>query len=203
MNFFVATIGRSGSSWLSAILNKSKTHEVHHEEVDPRDPMYIHPFKEFPIERFSKPRYGEVHGFLRYHLSGEYTGIERLIPRRVLMLRNTKDVIRSWMNRDNRSADELSAVIFEVSTQERLLRAWAVSDPEVRLFRFEDLTTELTVLEDLCQWLEVGYVPTQKDLDRVINPNNPVNHWFEWDDASNDLYDKILARQVKRTQYED
>ena len=203
MNFFVATIGRSGSSWLSAILNQSKTHQVVHEEVDDRDPMFVHQFSEFPIERFNKPKYGEVHGFLRYHLSGGFTGVEKLIPRRVLMLRDTKDVIKSWMNRDNRTRDELAAVIFEVTTAERLLIDWARSDTDVRVFEFDQLTQNLSTLKDLCSWLEIDYTPTESDLRNVVNPNPEGSHWFEWDAESDRLYKTILSRQVKRDRYED
>jgi len=201
MNFFIATIGRSGSTWLSALLNQSPTHTVMHEEADTRDPMYIHPHSQFPIKRFAKPNYGEVQGFLRYQLSATCPGPERLIPRRALLRRETKSVIKSWMNRDYRQIDELSAVIFEVVTQQRLLDMWAASDPEVRTFRFENLTTNLEALKELCSWLEIDLVPTDEQMREVKNPNDPAQHLFDWDEKSNELYDRIASRQKKRSGY--
>ena len=198
MNFFIATIGRSGSTWLSHLLEKSPTHTVLHEEADARDPMFIHPQAPFPIKRFAKKNYGEIHGFLRYHLSASQPGAERLIPRRALLRRDVKSVIKSWMNRDNRQMDELSAVMFEVTTQQRLLDAWAKSDDEVRVFQFEELTTNITLLRDMCSWLEIDYLPTEEGMKTVLNPNNPKNHKFDWDEKSEDLFNRIIMRQTKR-----
>jgi len=203
MNFFIATIGRSGSTWLSKVLNRSATHTVLHEEADSRDPGFIHPHSPFPIERFARPKYGEVHGFLRYHLSANMPGAERLVPRRGLLTRNTRDLITSWMNRDKRTIPELSAVIFEVTTQQRLLEAWANSDPEVRRFKLEELTTRLESLEDLCNWLEIGYTPVEGDLETVVNANQPKYHIFDWNDEAEELYQTICARQENRTLGED
>lgn len=195
MNFFIATVGRSGSTWLSHVLNKSESHTVLHEVADGRNPDFIHPHSPFPIERFARPNYGEVHGFLRYNLSAGMPGSERLIPRRGLLRRDTKSLIQSWMNRDKRMESELAAVIFEVTTQQRLLDEWAKSDELVRVFKFEELTTELTALEDLCDWLEIGYTPVESDINTVINSNNPKNHIFDWDKQSEHLYKIICSRQ--------
>lgn len=186
---------------MSALLDESPTHTVMHEDADTRDPMYIHPHSQFPIKRFAKPNYGEVHGFLRYQLSAGCPGPERLVPRRALLRREAKSVIRSWMNRDNRQPDELSAVIFEVTTQQRLLDAWAESDPDVRVFRFETLTTDLDALREMCSWLEIDLVPTEEQMRTIRNPNDPSQHVFDWDDESSGLYERIVTRQKRRQGY--
>jgi hypothetical protein len=172
-----------------------------HEEADTRDPMYIHPHAPFPIKRFAKKNYGEVHGFLRYNLSAGCPGAERLIPRRALLRRDTKSVIRSWMNRDFRELDELAAVIFEVTTQQRLLDLWAKTDEEVRVFQFETLTSDLDALRDLTTWLDIDLDPTEEQMKTVLNANDPSQHRFDWDEKSEALYDRIVERQVKRPGY--
>jgi len=195
MNFFIATMGRSGSVWLSKVLNKSETHTVLHEEADPRQPSHVMSYTPFPLERFDQPNYGEVHGMLRYSLSADVVGLEYLIQKRGLLLRDIRPTIASWMNRENRNLDELSAVIFEVMTQRRLLEMWAESDKEVRTFRLEEVGSNIGALRDLCNWLEIGYSPVREDLTPVNANPRPENVKFEWNDEAESLLQRIAKRQ--------
>lgn len=198
MNFFIATVGRSGSVWLSQTLNKSPSHRVCHEEADESPQSHIRAFAPFPIHRFSEPNYGEVHGYLRYHLSPLVRGAERLVPRRGILTRETRKVVTSWMNRDNRKPeiDELAAVIFEVLTQQRILAEWAASDPEARVFRLEDLSSSLTALKNLFDWLDLDYTPVPQDLTpQNQNDNGHRKIWFRWDDDAEALLQQLASRQ--------
>jgi len=192
MNFFVATLGRSGTNWLSELLNKSPRFTVEHERMDGRDPRFVHGYTPFPIERFARPDYGEVHGFLRYSLSGGFRGPECMVPKRVLLERCPFAVIRSWMQCGKREDWEFSAVVFEVLSQQRLLREWADSDPEVRREEFEVLTSDLEKLKLFCNWLELEYEPTEDDM-RTAKGQSTGS--FVWDGALVDKVNVIGKRQ--------
>lgn len=196
MNFFITSIDRINTVWLGNLLDKSPLHTIGRETVETGDPDIMQSYADFPLERFCKPNYGEVHCALRHCLSAGVQGIDRLIDKRILILSNVKDVIRIRMNRDDRTIDELSAVIFEASTEQRLLKAWAKSDPEVRVFSYDNLTATLGVLTDLCSWLEIKYTPTEDDIEEVGKIKNDAMGWFQWDEESDDLYEKIIARQM-------
>ncbi len=205
MLFFGATVGRSGSTWLAETLNQSATHQVRHEEADLRDPAMIHGWSRFPYERFADhgPNYGEVHGFLGYHLSAGHEGMERLIPRRFVLERETRAVVRSWMNRDGRQPEELAAVIFEVTTRQRLLREWAASDKRARVVKLETLTTDLRAFREFSDWLGIDFTPTRADQERVTNANPAARRdglppW-EWDEAAEALLWRIVWRQSPET----
>jgi len=185
MNFFVATLGRSGTNWLAELLNKSEKFTVEHERMDGRDPRFIHPYSPFPIERFARPDYGEVHGFLRYSLSAGFIGPETMVPRRVLLERCPFAVIKSWMQCGDREGWEFSAVVFEVLTQQRLLKLWADADLEVRQEQFEVLTTDLEKLKVFCAWLELDYEPTQEDM---MERKCASEETFQW---TQDLVGKV------------
>lgn len=200
MNFFIATLGRSGTNWLHQILNKSSIYTVGHEECDGRDPRFVHCYSPFPIERFARPFYGEVHGFLRYHLSKDFEGPEVMIERKALLERCPFEVIRSWIQCGKREDWEFSAVVFEVLTQQRLLREWAEKQPMVRRLDFKKLTTDLQELQDLCDWLEIGYTPTEEDLKTKKGESNGT---FIWTQGLVDKVNVIGERQgLKELKYD-
>lgn len=196
MNFFVVGIGRSGTTWLSSVLNQSPTHHCAHEEADDRSPSVALPWSPFPAERFLEagPNYGECHGMLRYHLSsGVSNGKEKLIPRRAWLVRDTKDVIASWMQRDGRTRDELSAVCYEVLWQEHNLRQWAASDPDVRVIKMETLASSVDSLQRFIDWLEIDLRIGSDDLG-AQNATPDRRRWFEWDQESDETFNRVRAR---------
>ena len=193
MNFFIATVGRSGSVWLSSTLNRSATHTVLHEVAEPHPDRVVRGHSPFPIERFCRPNYGEVHGYLRYSLSPNSLGAEQLIPRRGVLRRDTRAVISSWMNRDGRVVRDLGATIHEVVTEQKRLDDWAASDPDARVFHLEELTDPNSrALEDLCSWLKLDYVPSAEDKTMVKNAN--PSGGFEWNDTSERMLRGVADR---------
>lgn len=169
-----------------------------HEEADEAPQSHMRPFAPFPIHRFARSNYGEVHGYLRYHLSALNLGAEMLVSRRAVLKRGVRKVVTSWMNRDNRTpeVDELGAVIFEVLTQQRYLDEWAKASGS-RVLHLEELSTDLRALTDLFDWLGIEtYKPTEADLSpKNVNDNGRRNIWFSWDDRAEALLQKLAARQ--------
>lgn len=176
MNFFVAAIGHSGTMWLARVLG------CPHEEPDPRDKVIPHPWTPFPVERFWQggPGYGEVNGMLRYHLSAQHAGCERLIPRRAWLRRNPRAIIESWMNDElSRGPDELASVCFEVLWHWKNLTSWAAADPGVRVVDLETITSDAEALGDFAAWLgrEIEIGP---ETMRPHRPTPPERRRFRW-----------------------
>lgn len=201
MLFFVATVGRSGSHWLCHLLGQSPTHRVVHEKADPHFGSAVIPgWSPFPLARFLEngPDYGEVHGFLRYYLSPEFAGLERSIPRRAVLERNTRAVIRSWMRNGGslgpRPDDEFAAVCFEVLNQQRLLHQWAKSDPGARLVCLETLTTDLDALRAFCDWLEIDLRPGRADQADARNVTGESLPDWEWTFHHEDVLQRLARR---------
>jgi len=194
MTFFIATIGRSGSTWLSNVLNRGD-HEVCHEEADPNPQPYVRAFGRFPIERFAKSKYGEVHGYLRYNLSPNAVGPEILIQKRAILQRDPREVITSWMNRDNRRIDELSAVCYEVLYQRRILQEWAIAT-ESRILELGEISSSSKSLQELVNWIGIDYEVSDSDLlPQNANDNGRRRIWFEWNEESERVMQTTAFRQ--------
>lgn len=176
MNFFVVAIGHSGTMWLSRVLG------CQHEEPDPRDKTIPHPWTPFPLERFwaGGSNYGEVNGMLRYHLSAQHPGRERLIPRRAFLRRDPQRIIASWMNDElGRGPDELASVCWEVLWHYQNLTGWASADPAVRVVDLETLSSDPQALRGFSAWLgrEVEIGPETLLPHR---PTPPERRRFQW-----------------------
>lgn len=191
MNFFVAAIGHSGTRWLSHLLG------CEHEAPDPRSKVLPHPWTPFPVERFWQggPDYGEVNGMLRYHLSAQHAGRERLIPRRAWLRRDPRAIIASWMNDGlGRDGDELASVCHEVLWHYHNLTGWAAADPAVRIVDLETLSTDLEALREFCAWLGVTIQPGPQAL-RPVYPTPAERKTFQWGEREQRIL-KVVASRV-------
>lgn len=199
MNFFGAAIGRSGTTWLSSLLNESPTHTVKHEDGEPYESRII-PIEQwmpFPVERWEGGNYGEVQGYLRRHLSPHFAGLERTIPRRFVLLRHPKEITRSWMNKKGSNLVDLGFVTKEISDAFRLLVEYAEFDPGAKIFRMEDITKDINKLQELVDWLDIDLTVSK----RMLTPKNEnTSKWFVWDEESKEQYDRIT--QKYRTTFE-
>ncbi len=190
MNFFVVAIGHSGSRWLAHVLGCA------HEEADSRDKSIPHPWTPFPVERFwtAGNGYGEVNGMLRFHLSGQYPGRERLIPRRAWLRRNPRAVVTSWMNDElDRDPLELSAICWEVMWHYKNLSEWAAADSEARVIDLETLSTNIEALREFLSWLEVKRTITEDSL-RPIGVTPKSRTRFTWGAKEEDVLRRTMQR---------
>ena len=202
MNFFVAAVGRGGTNWLHRVLAQAPGYTVLHEDADPkcfgnsRDMVLarrLQPFEPFPIQRFLRPNYGEVHGFLRYSLSPHIVGLERMVPRRAVLTRDIRKQMTSWLNNLDRHRDESAAIIHEVLTRRQFLDEWAASDPGSRVISLEEVGSDLEALQSFVDWLEIGLELTENDLAPAnVTPNEKRG---AWDDELEDLAQRIAAHQ--------
>ena len=195
--FWIAANGRSGTLWLATTLNYSLTHTVRHEEAENNhnNDFYYSPF---PIHRwYHKPNYGECHGFLRRYLSPNYPGLERLIPNRFILLRNKKDIIRSWMNRENVQEFELSWIVFQVCKIEKFLLDYQKSDKECEILLFEELIT--FKLQKLVDKLELKFTVTEEMRTRKLNETKEYK--WDWSVQSLKVYDIMSEKHGDKGGY--
>jgi len=190
MNFFVTGIGHSGTMWLAKVL------DCPHESPDPRSVVIPHPYTPFPVERFWKggDGYGEVNGMLRYHLSAQYPGKERLIPRRAFIRRDPKKIIASWMNDElQRKPWELASVCFEVLWHFKNLSEWAENDPGAVVFDLDAIGSHPARLAEVLQWAGKPRKVMPDDL-KPVRPTPDRLKWFEWGTAEMETFDLVSKR---------
>jgi len=113
--FFITGLGRSGTKFLSKILNKSPKYRVIHEWHMPIPGFKDHKMKRFPFFRFvlfsslfkiQNKGYGEVNSYLRFGLDPAYVGLEKYIEKKAIIKRAPEDVIASVMNRGGRTIQD-------------------------------------------------------------------------------------------------
>ena len=210
--FFVTGLGRSGTKFLATILNRSRSHRVKHEWHLPVPGLQdrwlrIGRLKQFPIYRFwlarypfpgVRPGYGEVNSLLRFTLSAQRVGRERLVERRGLILRDPRDIVASAMNRGSLTLDDFPAVCERVLGMHFRLQALS-EHPELgyRTFQFGRMTTDVAYLREIVAWTGIeDVVVTEQDLRVKINVNR--NTWFprwaDWDSKHRRIYGALESR---------
>lgn len=194
--FWVAALGRSGTHTIRRLLAAQGPGTVMHEDADSRTPAVAHGFSPFPIERFlgDEEVYGEVHGFLRYHLSPGFEGHERLVEHRAIIYRPLRKVILAWMNR-GLTAGELSSVIYEVSWQWQNLELYSRTDPGCPVFLLEEV---MTSEQRQCEFIRhLGFDDPPLFYDFVENPTPDSIRRFEWDRDMETIFQRVNARLWK------
>ncbi len=190
MNFFVTGIGHSGTMWLAHVLGCA------HEDPDPRPKNIPHPWSPFPVERFwaGGPDYGEVNGMLRYHLSAQHPGRERLIPRRAWLRRDPRAIIASWMNDElERPEWELACVCHEVLWHYHNLEGWAAADGSVRVVDLEALSADLEAVREFAAWLGHRGSIGPEAL-RPYRPTPEHRKRFQWGPQEERILQTVAAR---------
>lgn len=195
MNFWGATIGRSGTVWLSGLLNQSPTHACAWEDAEEKASAELPHYwwssywAPFPVHRWDRPNYGEFHGFLLRYLLPGYVGLERTIPRRFVVIREPRDVIASWMNQSFREPRFLPGVVREVLARTARLTDYQRTDPGCRLYRFEELTTDQGKVQELVDWLDLGFTVTGE----MMEPKHQSSEkWFTWDAEDESIFQTEL-----------
>lgn len=191
MNFFIVANGRSGTTWLASTLNQSPTHTVAHEEADrhgARAPDYYEPF---PVARWRRGNYGEVHGKLRRYLSPDHAGPEMAIPGRYVLFRNRFEIVSSWMNRPNRLSHDIGWITRQICVIEKSF-ADLVRCRGFKPLWLHDLTGDLTALQSLIDDLRLGFKATPAMQARRMNAT--TGDRYQWDDEAMAIYEHVSQK---------
>lgn len=194
--YFVVAIGRSGTVWLSDLLNQAEGHQCAHESGDPRSKVIPQPWTPFPVSRWmDRESYGEVNGMLRYHLSGQHLGLEMgFAPlKRVYLRRDPMAIIASWMQQSGRDLAELSATCHEVLWHAANLDAWARLSGS-RIIDVESLWQSKAATQAFVDSLGLRLTVTDEMMQiKNARPSTaPIR--FQWDEASLATALKTAAR---------
>lgn len=176
MSFLISGMGRSGTKWLSEILNRSEKWTVGHEPRGAYDIVTFGWGNNLPkdiVEPFQKPYYGEVNSYLRYWLP-YIPGIGK----RGMLVRNIRDVITSVANRYRP---------FDVRQAAEIINDWrktvmiARNFNEIELINFEWMVSDLDYLKDVFKRFGIGDVEvTEEDLKKRSNETEyPLYKSFE------------------------
>lgn len=176
-------------------LDMSPTHDVYHEhdksDVPQRSMWQYTNYEPLDVSRWlahPRPR-GECHQFLLPSLIGP-TGPERLIPRRAILLRPTKDTVRSWIRNRNNCPEDVSWITHEVICRQRMLTDYAIEDLDCRIVFTDWLTVE--DLQDFVDWLEIDVTVNNEWL--VPRFPTPDHRRWEWTPEALYEYDRITER---------
>lgn len=191
MWFFIIGNGRSWTVWLSSLLNQAENYTVKHEDWDHHhvhEPMY---WEEFPIDRFQW-NYGECSGMLLRYITPYHKWLERQVPHRYILLRKKKDLVKSRMNKGNKTMYDMWWVCYQIAYRERLLLNYHNSDEWCKKLLFHEITTDVSHIQNICD--EVG-IELKITEDMITNKKNQSKkEWFQWDEYTTAAYDAIMKR---------
>jgi len=194
MSFLITSTGRTGTKFLSQLMNRSKQCTVKHQpdnrdsimedKITSIDGFFNNEIPEWQQKRFNKQFYGEVNGALRYNFA------EIKADKKGIICRDYKDVILSFANgRDIRSTMErLVAKVKDVNLCHNAFYKILEENPQILLIDFDMMTTSkqylLSVLKffgiddvepDLCKvnsnekWKYKTFNDLPKDIIKLIN----------------------------------
>ena len=172
-NFVITGFGRSGTKFLSNIMNQSKKWTVLHEPRGANDEIYKDDTKYCkktlnPIFN-NKNTYGEVNSYLRFHF-------EKMdVKKKGILLRNPLNIFTSIMNRKNyitRYKDFAIQIDYWYENFNRILR-----ETEITPIIFEKITTNSHYLEQILNEFGIYDVQiTNETLIKKINPNKIIKY---------------------------
>lgn len=154
-NFLITSQGRTGTLFLSRLMNSSKKWKVKH-QPDKRDATFEDvggtcsyfnlDFPDVPkhiINRFDQDYYGEVNGLLRYYFSG----LE--VNKKGIIYRNPKDVIVSFANgKGNRTGGQrLVNKILDINLVHNYFYDLMKKNNSIILINFENMFSDLKYLK--------------------------------------------------------
>lgn len=171
--FFVVGTGRCGTTWLSEILSTSSFAAVHHEPNRKADRIsivsrdadlslaYIQKRRQYVANALrSNLYYGEVNGYLQYHIDA----LRKVFNANIfLLVRNGADVVRSWFSHDTFDSDGREKYFKpEGETRfEKLCWWWASRNElsmaeDVEVVRLEDLASDWAVFDKAFGFLSIS-----------------------------------------------
>lgn len=165
-NFLITAFGRSGTMFLSRVMDRSQLWTVNHEPGGIENNQ-ISSFKEVPdhiLNRFDKEYYGEVNTHLR-----EVFG---LLPvrQRGIIFRDPREIILSIANR--KGAHQIRQIAGELFYYYWYFENVLAGNNKISRIDFYRMTGDLLYLKEVLNVFGITDVEvTKKDLNTVVNAN--------------------------------
>ncbi len=213
--FFITGLGRSGTAFLAAALDRSPAYHVVHEWKVPRTPFRDGRLQHFPLWRFVlarqpfgglRPGYGEVNSHLRRTLRADEAGREARIEKRGVILRDPRDIVASGMNRNGRTEADFPALCeAKVEDFARLLPLLDHPTLHYERFEFRRFTTEPEYVQKIAEWagigdLEVSEAVVAKKVNTSAGTSFP--RWRHWSPEQSRTFAAIADRYGVMAQVE-
>jgi hypothetical protein len=190
MKFFITSIGRSGTKFLSTLLNQCEDTLVLHEPVirdrskqrdcfnnQKKSYEYIHNFRKDVIINKAKgyKNYGEVNGLLRRHI----VALKKEFPKAKFLhlIRDGRDVVRSIYSR----------------------RTYKPNDPSTRGVSPAGGWKNQTRFEKICWYWNIENIYMSKHIDKCIALERLVS---DWDYFKENVLD-YLGLELPREKWEE
>lgn len=167
--FLISGFGRSGTKFLSTIMNKSKTWTVKHEPRGVKDEQYGRLKNKNYLNEIQlnfTPNYGEVNSYLRYYFKDIVT------DNKALLLRNPKKILLSVCNRKPRHTwpRYLNEIVLWYEAFYDL-----IEKQNVKYYIFEKMVSDVKYLQEILKDFNINdYIVTTDDITKKINPNKNV-----------------------------
>ena len=181
-NFLISSNGRSGTMFLSTIMNKSKKWEVNHE---PRGEYEENLYKtgnsvdKKIIKDFEKDYYGEVNSRLRFFFNDINT------YKKGIIFREPKDIITSVVNR-NKNPNEVIRIINEVNIFWLKFKEWLEINPKILKIEFNLMVKDATYLSNVLDFFEIDDVKIDNTLLTTKINQNPQIEFKTFQDIPNE-----------------
>lgn len=181
-NFLITGFGRSGTHFLSKLMNTSPTWKVLHEPRGSSDEVLYkqgnNPSNQV-IEDFTQNKnYGEVNSYLRFWFH------EIPVNKKGIILRNPKNIIKSVANR--KTIQETTNLVNEINYFWNAFHKWKQVDPSIYIIYFEKMVTNLDYLESILRYFNILDANIDININKKINSNT-----FESYPSYNELPDQI------------
>lgn len=158
-NFLISGFGRSGTMFLSSVMNKSKKWTVLHE---PRETLDEKMVNDKMVSDFNKDYYGEVNSVMRFR----YYDIN--VSKRGLIFRDPTEIITSVANR--KTLNRTIELVEDVNKWYSIFNEWIKADTSIIKIKFSKMTTD----PDYLKWVLNSFDILDVDVND-INFNFKVN----------------------------
>jgi hypothetical protein len=183
MNFLITAYGRSGTMFLSSIMNLSKKWTVLHE---PRKAIDEEKITQKMIDDFSNNYYGEVNSRMRYRF------YDVNVDKRGIIIRDTKEIIKSVANR--KTIDETIRIIDNLNEWYKNFYNWLNKDSSIIKIEFDKMTSNLNYLESTLKLFDINDIKLKDiNINKKINQNKKITY-----ETFNDLPKKIKDKYFKK-----
>jgi len=162
-NFLISGYGRSGTKFLSTVMNLSPSWQVKHEPRKNRDQKNTNIEHTLKIQNFFDEQnlYGEVNSYMRFHF--EKMNVEK----KGLLIRNPLDIFLSVANR--KPQNKFIDFINDIDNWYKTFTEWK-KDENIKIIYFHKMIDDIDYLKEICEYFDIT------DIDySTINLNKKVN----------------------------
>jgi len=171
-NFLISGFGRSGTKFLSSIMNKSVTWVVNHEPRGAYEEMLYKkglPIDDKVVNNFKNNNYGEVNSRMRFY----FNDID--VEKKGIIIRDPKEIITSICNR-NKTEVEITRIIDELNVFWHKFHEWIELGGVLKI-DFNSMTNDADYLKNVLTHFGISDVEINEEIFKnKINKNNNVKY---------------------------